>query len=169
MQKIIAVFALVFILLVVNFSIYKKETLLENGQVVFLKLAPVDPRSIMQGDYMALRFAMESEIIKALKAKKLVGIDSHYYESIDGLVKVQLDDKNVATFVDVDSSSLRKEQQVLQYRLRKGQIKFATNAFFFQEGSRQIFEEAKYGEFRVASNGELLLVGLRDSNLEKLG
>ncbi|MCJ8318792.1 MAG: GDYXXLXY domain-containing protein [Colwellia sp.] len=169
MQKTIAVMALVFILLVVNFSIYKKEALIENGQLVFLKLAPVDPRSIMQGDYMALRFAMESEIITALKAKELVAIDSHYYDSMDGLVNVHLDAKNVATFVNVDSDSLMKEAQVLQFRLRKGRIKFATNAFFFEEGSRKIFEGAQYGEFRVGNGGELLLVGLRDKNLEKLG
>jgi len=30
-------------------------------QVVYLELAPVDPRSLIQGDYMALRFALARE------------------------------------------------------------------------------------------------------------
>ncbi|XOT97907.1 GDYXXLXY domain-containing protein, partial [Alcaligenes pakistanensis] len=28
------------------------------GQTVLLELAPVDPRSLMQGDYMSLNFAL---------------------------------------------------------------------------------------------------------------
>ncbi|MFX7329222.1 GDYXXLXY domain-containing protein, partial [Acinetobacter baumannii] len=34
----------------------QKEMLLKEGQLVLLPLAPVDPRSLMQGDYMALRY-----------------------------------------------------------------------------------------------------------------
>lgn len=174
MQKIIAIATLVIILLVINGSIYKKEALLENGQVVYLKLAPVDPRSLMQGDYMALRFAMAVKITEALKASERVDADDYYYDSVDGLVNVQLDDKNVASFADLIlndsvSNKVNSEGVVMQFRLRKGRVKFATSAFFFEEGSRQEFEEARYGEFRVGDGGELLLVALRDDKLNKLG
>ncbi len=42
----------------VNLSIQTKEDIKANGETVLLQLAPVDPRSLMQGDYMALRFAI---------------------------------------------------------------------------------------------------------------
>jgi uncharacterized membrane-anchored protein len=174
MQKTIAITALVIILLAVNGSIYKKEALLEKGQVVYLKLAPVDPRSLMQGDFMALRFAMAAKITEALKASELVDAENYYYDSVDGLVNVQLDDKNVASFAhlvsnDYVSNKVSNEGVVMQFRLRKGRVKFATSAFFFEEGSRQEFETARYGEFRVGASGELLLVALRDKKLNKLG
>uniref|UniRef100_UPI00194032D6 GDYXXLXY domain-containing protein n=1 Tax=Bordetella pseudohinzii TaxID=1331258 RepID=UPI00194032D6 len=48
---------LALVLAVCNITIYQREQLLAHGQVAILELAPVDPRSLMQGDYMALRFA----------------------------------------------------------------------------------------------------------------
>ena len=39
-----------------NYSVLKKEKLLSDGHLILLKLAPVDPRSLMQGDYMRLRY-----------------------------------------------------------------------------------------------------------------
>ena len=50
------------LLALVNLSIYKREALLARGRIVLLELAPVDPRSLMQGDYMALRFRVGSEL-----------------------------------------------------------------------------------------------------------
>ena len=46
----------------VNWSILAKERIKDNGESILLALAPVDPRSLMQGDYMALRFEIESHI-----------------------------------------------------------------------------------------------------------
>jgi len=43
------------------------ERILSDGRVLLLELAPVDPRSLMQGDYMALQFAAVDDIRKALK------------------------------------------------------------------------------------------------------
>ncbi len=45
----------------------------------------------------------------------------------------------------------------------------ATHAFFFQEGTAKEYEKARYGEFRVANNGELLLNNLRDESFNILG
>jgi hypothetical protein len=46
----------------VNFSIAGKERIKRDGEVIYLDLAPVDPRSLMQGDYMTLRFRLATEI-----------------------------------------------------------------------------------------------------------
>ena len=66
MSKVIAVLGLVLALGLINWSIYQKEQHLRHGDVIKLKLAPVDPRSLMQGDYMALRFELANQIREVL-------------------------------------------------------------------------------------------------------
>ena len=56
------------IIFLVNFAIWQKQTHLDKGEEIFLELAPVDPRSLMQGDYMALRFELSDAIQKAIFA-----------------------------------------------------------------------------------------------------
>jgi len=162
--KALALTAVLILLGAVNWNIYQKEQLLENGQTVLLELAPLDPRSIMQGDYMRLRFKLVNDAFNQ-------PIDELPQ---DGFILADLDKNNRASFIEVlpskEAASYQNDQQViLRYRIRNGQVKFATNAFFFEEGSAAIFEEAKYGEFKVAANGEMLLHSLRDSELNLLG
>jgi len=157
MYKKIALLVLVLILAIVNWSIYQKEEHLKNGKVVFLKLAPVDPRSLMQGDYMALRFDIARDIYNNIDDKN---------ELTDGFVLVRLDERKVATFKSLENSlSLKSDELLLQYRIRNRTVKFATNAFFFQEGTASKYQKAKYGEFRVNGKGELLLVAMADENI----
>ncbi len=179
MQKIIAIITLIIALSLINYSIYKKEQLLENGKIVFLKLAPVDPRSLMQGDFMALRFELAGQIQVELKENKLFTDNFDNNKSTDGLVYVQLDKKDVASFVSIASTKENTQTSAngdnldkvtaLQFRVRKGQVKFATNAYFFEEGTGKTLQPAKYGKFRVSFDGELLLVTLHDENLKELG
>ena len=41
-----------------NIGIADKENTIAKGQKVYVPLAPVDPRSLMQGDYMRLRYTL---------------------------------------------------------------------------------------------------------------
>jgi uncharacterized membrane-anchored protein len=56
----------------------------------------------------------------------------------------------------------------MRYRVRAGNPKFATNAFFFEEGSAERYAPAQYGELRVDAAGEAILTGLRDADLRPL-
>ena len=38
--------------------IFKNEQHLKNSQSIYVRLQPVDPRSFIQGDYMALRYQL---------------------------------------------------------------------------------------------------------------
>ncbi len=49
-----------------NFLIYKKENILKSGKTVLLKLAPRDPRSLIQGDFMSLRYDLPTKINETL-------------------------------------------------------------------------------------------------------
>ena len=66
MHNKIALVSLVIILGLVNWSIATKERHLAEARIVYLALAPVDPRSLMQGDYMALRFRLSDAVPNAL-------------------------------------------------------------------------------------------------------
>ena len=151
----IALGACLVALVLVNVSIAGKERLLRDGKVVYLELAPVDPRSLMQGDYMALRFRLAESVPRGSAA--------------DGHVVATLDSRGIAAYRRLhDGKPVESNEVLLRYRVRNGQLKFATNAFFFEEGSGSRYEQARYGEFRVATDGELLLTGLRGKDLRKL-
>ena len=147
----------VLVLGALNFSIVGKESIKRSGEVVYLRLAPVDPRSLMQGDYMALRFALVQELDKALAGSAREG-------------EVRFADVSVgADRVAVLADSTAPATLKLRFRIRNGQVWLGTNAFFFQEGDAERFEIARYGEFRVdRASGEAVLVGLRDGTLKAL-
>ena len=55
-SRILIIVNLILLLGYFNWSVYKKEQTLKDGQLILLQLAPVDPRSLMQGDYMRLNY-----------------------------------------------------------------------------------------------------------------
>jgi len=171
MRKITVVITLLVVMALLNFAIYKRELHIKEGRVTFLRLAPVDPRSLMQGDYMALRFAMASSIRKALLKNDMSNNRTWHrnLDANDGFVVVRLDERKVATFDGIyTTQTLKENQMLLQYRIRAGKVKFATNAFFFEEGTAERYKKAVYGEFRVNEKHELLLMDMYDSNLSKI-
>jgi uncharacterized membrane-anchored protein len=153
----VLVLSAVLVFVVINLMTYKKERTLQNGKVMLLELAPVDPRSLMQGDYMALRYS----IARNLRADTLPK---------DGTFVVSLDDAGVATFKRVHDSgiALSAGEHLLRYRVRASGIRLGAESFFFQEGHAKVYSRAKYGELRVADSGDSVLVGLRGENQERL-
>lgn len=170
MRNKIAVISGIIVLLLVNWSIYGKERHLKEGKIVYLQLAPVDPRSLMQGDYMILRFALENEVYKQLPTKNgKHGWRRNNIIARDGRIVVSLDKNAVASFKRLDDLTPLAENEILmRYRVRNNTLKFATNAFFFQEGHAKVYQNARYGRFRVDANGELLLTSMYDNKLKKL-
>ena len=173
MRSAVAIAACVAVLALVDFSIAGKERQLETGRVVYLELAPVDPRSLMQGDYMALRFRIARDAEPAIERTesfrrgRLFGGGD--LDAADGHIVAGVDARSIASFRRLDDRTTPAADEIrLRYRVRAGTMKFATNGFFFQEGTGKRYEGARYGEFRVAPDGELLLTGLRGKELERL-
>jgi uncharacterized membrane-anchored protein len=160
MRKLIVVAAALAMLTVVNLTIHSREQLIDSGRVVLLELAPVDPRSLMQGDYMALRFKVAREILAAQSPAALR----------DGNLVLGVDGNGVAAYRRIDNGApLAPDEVRLRFRIRNGAPRLATNAFFFEEGHAKEYVGARYGEFRVASDGESVLTGLRDGERAPLG
>ena len=143
-----------------NQAIVGKERIKRSGEIVYLPLAPVDPRSLIQGDYMALRFAIVRDI-EGLGEKTARAV----HEGETAFAPVTLDDQRVASLASPGAPAPLR----LRYRVRDGRVWLGTNAFFFEEGSAQRYAGARYGEFRVdRDSGEAVLVGLRNDRLDPM-
>lgn len=158
MRTAICLLGLLVVLGVMNNEIRQKENLVGEGQVVLLELAPRDPRSLMQGDYMVLRYAL---------ARRLPAMANKPH---DGQLVLALDEDNVATFRRIhDGSSLAADEILLNFRYRRNAVRLGAESFFFEEGSAGLYRDARYGELRVNERGESVLVGLRDESRQVLG
>lgn len=143
---------------VINVLVIQKEQLSATGQLVLLELAPVDPRSLVQGDYMRLRYDISDEVETETNMR-------------DGFIVVRLDSENVARYVRIydQNTSLAQDELLLRFRQRTYDVRVGPESFFFQEGTAKYYNNARYGEFRVSKSGDVLLTGLRGEDFEELG
>lgn len=131
-------FGLFFVLVGAGWIIWSNERILADGRVVLLELAPIDPRSLMQGDFMSLNYALGNEL-RRKSARE------------DGYAVVRLDSRGVATLLRVQSEPLKPLQALpnqsdtelpvideiaIRYRIRNHRPMVATNAFFFRKAMR---------------------------------
>ncbi len=136
-----------------------QEFVLRAGERVFLALAPVDPRSLIEGDYMRLTYEVANEVHRHRASVPA-----------DGYLVVGLDAERRARFVRLDGGEmLRPGELRLRYRRRHGFARVGSDAYYFQEGKAERFTRAKFGELRVTGSGESVLVGLCDQALMPLG
>lgn len=155
---IVIIVNLVVLLAYFNYSVAQKEALLKDGQLVLLPLAPVDPRSLMQGDYMALRYALSTDLDTDTIPKR-------------GYCVVRLDGNGVASRVRFQKAPLplHSGEHLIEYTAPDNwNINIGAESFFFQEGQAEKYDSAKYGGLRVDKNGNSLLVGLYNEQRQQI-
>ena len=161
---------------------HRMETVRAEGKTILLALAPVDPRAPLMGDYMALRYVVNSDIRKALPAQRAAQITAHkgkadasheQSRNAEGFAVLRITNDPVpqaATFVRLDDGSpLQDDEFLLAYRLRGYEVASAAPAFYFQEGTALHYAGAKFGVFKLAADGKTLLVGLCDGGGRVIG
>lgn len=150
MKKALFIIVSLGIFAVFNYVIYEKERVKANGETVLLELAPVDPRSMMQGDYMRLRYA--------------IGLNQSYKaEKKRGYMVVSLDSDKVATFSRFyNGEVIAPNERLLHFHNRHGNLRIVPDSFMFQEGHAKFYQTAKYGVFKFDKSGNHLLAGLAD-------
>ena len=149
---------LIILLGLFNFSVIKKEQLRTDGKLILLKLAPVDPRSLMQGDYMRLRYDISNNIDYNDISKR-------------GYVVVQLYENGIAEKVRIqdEKEPLYEGEYLIKYTTNGySSINIGAESFFFQEGEADKYDNAKYGGIKVDNQGNSLLIGLYDQSLKKI-
>lgn len=179
-------------LVVANHGIVQRERILSVGRVLLLELQPVDPRSLMQGDYMALRFAVVDDIRDALHPPKskcepaVAGNSAAALKCMDedlildgpvprirkdGYAVFALDANGIGRFIRVQAAPrpVARGEVAVRYRQRnRWDMGIASDAWFFPEGQAKRYAHARYGELRVNDDGEALLTGLRDDKRKPL-
>lgn len=151
---------LLLLLIYFNYSVMQKETILTDGQLILLRLAPVDPRSLMQGDYMDLNYEISN-------------IDDDFDEmnrQKRGFCVLTLDGNGVGKRVRLQKKHypLNKGEHLVEYHYTNWRISIGAESYFFEEGQAQKFEKAMYGGVRVDKKGNSVLVGLYDSTFTQL-
>lgn len=161
LKKLPILLVLVIQLAFIGTQIVKSETILANGTEVKLLLAPIDPRSLLQGDYVILNYEISTP---------------------DGLVTLKedfLQGEKVQAVLQPDEKGIYHVEELFRYGERKpssavfingvtsgGQrVIYGIESFFIPEGTGRVVEEkAKYAVVRVASNGDAILVHLLDQD-----
>ncbi|MBI5276295.1 MAG: GDYXXLXY domain-containing protein [Burkholderiales bacterium] len=141
-----------------NYSIAEKEDLIARGQKVFVELAPVDPRSLMQGDYMRLNYRLPDNV------------ESHgalLAATARPFVVMKRDERGVAQPLRLvrQMEALQPGELLIELTPKEGRWILVSDAWYFREGDDRRWQAAKYGEFRVMPDGRALLVGLADGQL----
>ena len=146
---------LLLLLVFFNHSVLRKEKILSEGKLILLELAPVDPRSLMQGDYMQLRYDIASDV---------------KFDSIPkrGFCIVNLDQYGVATRVrfQKDNLPLSDNEYAIEYTAGNWNINIGAESFFFEEGQAHKYDSAKYGGLKIDKEGNSILVGLFDVQVQ---
>lgn len=147
------------VLAVANLGIWQKQHLIAHGQPVYVALAPVDPRSLMQGDYMRLTFQLPGALMDGP-------------QDLPGAARAQVvatrDARGVASLRAADGKPLAPGEFLIELTPKAGTWVLVSDAWFFEEGRAGHYARARFGEFRVGGDGRALLVGLRDAQLQPL-
>ena len=155
-SRILIIINLLLLLGYFNWSIFQKEQTLKNGRLVLLQLAPVDPRSLMQGDYMRLNYKESGFNLRNMEADI----------APRGYAILKTDSNHVAQIVRLQESPepVNDSELMMKYKIIDGRLFLGAESFFFEEGQDTIFEKAAYGGLKVDDKGESLLVGLYDAD-----
>ena len=159
LRMIILFGTLLVFLYLVNTGIWGAEQTLENGRPVSLELAPVDPRSLIQGDYMALDYQIERDAMA-----------DNIANTHRGQVVARLDENNVAHYDRVYTGEPLAENEILlNYTVSEFLgVRIGTDSFFFQEGLARDYALAQYADVRVTEDGTVMLVDLVGENFKRL-
>ena len=177
----------------VNYKVQQFEDVLATGKPIVLKIAPVDPRSLMQGDYMILNYAILSEFqqsqvlpesneslesnesidtLESNETTETTGIDESSPSGNKAYILVHLDKNHVATFCEAQSEIPTDFKHCtpnvyLPIRYKGWLPELPSQDYFFAEGKGEHYAQAEYAEYRF-KNGILLLARLLDKDLKGL-
>ena len=155
LRNAVVLLGLMVALTAAGLTIRAKERILAEGRTVLLELAPVDPRSLIQGDYMALRYA----------PKVLPDLTVEADLPMEGTAVLGLGAGGIALYRRPDRREpLAADEVRLRYRrVGEGDVRYGADSFFFEEGAAPVYAAARYGMLKVDEAGRSVLIGLADA------
>jgi uncharacterized membrane-anchored protein len=137
-------------------SVAWQERDIARSQTIYLELGPADPRSLVQGDFMRLRYVIERDLAEL---------------PAPGEIAVTLDERRVGTAIRPlrEGEALGPDEVRMDTFSRERRNTVAPRAYLFEEGTADLYEVAEYGILAVTPEGRTTLVGLADEGLQRLG
>ena len=129
-----------------------KERILKHAPEVRLKLAPVDPRSLMQGDYMRLNFDI---INRSFDFKQERGNHIKY-----AIVSVP-DGEYIRT--QADNQGIAPDEVAIKVITEAYWSHLSSENYFFEEGTGHLYNDAKFALVSVDEDGNIYIKNLCDS------
>jgi uncharacterized membrane-anchored protein len=144
---------------VMGVQIAKSEYVLATGDLIKLQLQPIDPRSLIQGDYVILGYEISTiELDMDFSAKEKVQIVLSPNE--EGVYEY----KGVYRYNgEYNQHYVKLDEDVIVNARSNGgdRLIYGIESFFVPEGTGRAVEgEAEFAYVKVASNGDALLVRL---------
>ena len=131
----------------------------DEGQTVYLDLRPVDPRALMLGDYMRLRYTEE----RVPEGRDIDDLPPK------GAFVMTLNENNVGSVSHLESKAQIASDQVrFNYTRTNRSLTFGAPRFYFENGTAETYENARYGVFKVSPTGKAILVNLADEEFKTL-
>lgn len=133
MKKIFVVLNLLLLMIVFGYSVIKEEKNLKKA-TFYIKTVPVDPRSLIQGDYMVLNYDI------AASARMEIG------NIRKGYIRIKINDLKIAEFIRIDEEYLPPSNNEISIQFQKNgsNIDIGVNSYLFQEGTGNKFQKAQY-------------------------
>ncbi|BDD08908.1 membrane protein [Fulvitalea axinellae] len=143
------------------YSVSAKEKILADGKLVLLRLAPRDPRSLMQGDYMRLDY----ELARKMRDNNNKDLPKR------GWCVLRVNAEGVADSIRLFTGNKPLASDEVKVRFdgaNRFRISLGAESFFFQEGRGVAYRDAKYGGLRIDKGGHSVLVGLYNEDRKKI-
>ncbi len=128
----------------------RKAAVVRDGTRILLPMAPVDPRSLVQGDYMAIRYRLQPQ---------LVGLGSS--------AVLTMDEAGIVQSARRGDGSLKPNEVLARVHGSAEEPRVAPTSFLFEEGTADTWSKAVLVEARV-KDGALVMTGLTDAAGKRL-
>ncbi|MED4783763.1 GDYXXLXY domain-containing protein [Brevibacillus choshinensis] len=151
---LLAIILLQFVM--VGYQIWSNESILSQGRSVKLELAPIDPRSLLQGDYVRLNYTIST-------------LNNEHIPDADGKIRVVLRPHQngvygYSGFYEQDGVWNKTYQPQADDVILNGhaigsdRVEYGIESYFVPEGTgREVERTAKFAQIRVGKKGDAIL------------
>ena len=182
MKKMLPLVLATLSIILFGLMIARHEWHLAHSDLIYVKLQPVDPRSLIQGDYMALNYdlyfggkppqALSSDV-QITQERTAENLEREYFidqPSILSYVQLDAQHRVIRTSFNPDVLTMYPDSST-KLILKNPANTFdglypAARSYLFAEGLETCYRDAQYAALKVQKNGQPLLVGLVGENLQ---
>ena len=150
-----AVWIIILVQLIISGGIFtKNEVLLQNGKEIKLALQPIDPRSLLQGDYVELNYDIAHVTLPHVKdGEKVKLVLRPNKQGVYEYARIyQADDDWNKPYAS------KKKDVVITGSYHDWGIQYGIEHYFIPEGTgSKVESEARFATVRVGKNGDAIV------------